>query len=109
MTLAAAPVCLSYRAGHQMHWIQWKLARRAVGVPGRLVRLEGADLVLAADDGRTLRWWNHDPERVTTYAERTAGRLHIYPDLHALCIDNGWFNCDVSTSHSVCHARADER
>jgi hypothetical protein len=85
-----------------MHWIHWKLASRTTPEPARLIRLEGGVLVLATEDGGTLRWWNHDPVRVATYAGPEGGRVLLHPSLHALSIGNAWFNCDTSAAPTPC-------
>ena len=107
MELAEQPVCWSFRAGHHVHWIQWKLARDTVTVPARLDRLDGEILVLVTEDGQTLRWWNHDRERVEAYAGPAGGRVLLYPRYHAMSIGNAWFSCDTSGTHSVCKPRGD--
>lgn len=102
MTVAVKPICGLYVAGHHMHWIHWKRASGTTPVPARLVRLDDGVLVLATDDGRTLRWWNHDPARVATYAEPEGALLLLYPSLHAMSIGNAWFNCDSSSTPTPC-------
>jgi hypothetical protein len=92
-----------------MHWIQWKLATRTVALPAHLLNLSDGDLTLDTEDGRTLRWWHHDPERLTTCVDVHDGRVLLHPEFHAMSIGNAWFNCASSPVRSVCRPKDGHR
>lgn len=68
--------CTSYRAGHNVHWIQaLHTANRpeveARSWDGQLVSVEGETLTVRKSDGTVVRFRNHDPERLVAIVENT--------------------------------------
>jgi len=100
--LAPIPSCAQYHAGHQMHWIHWKHARNAPHVEARLVSIDDEAIVLALPDGTELRWWHHDLARLRQALELPGVKVQAVPSLHALRVDNWWFNCSQGPSQAIC-------
>lgn len=82
--------CDSYRAGHQVHWIQAKISRReppqAVPVTASVdedgvVLLEGDDLYVVS--------WNHRPAHVRAALQRSGGIAQWRPNGHVLAVPTG--------------------
>jgi hypothetical protein len=100
------PRCEIYRAGHQMHWIQWKLTNRegTRRVGGRLVDVrDDGWFVVELVTGEVARWWDHDPDRIRALLlAKGDSVVTVVPDLHALVIQNGWVNYSAHLD-SVCH------
>ena len=60
--------CISYRAGHNPHWIQWSHSARETGPaktwPGKVVAVEGEVLTVRKPDESLTRFRCHDPVRL---------------------------------------------
>lgn len=86
--------CAKYTAGHQVHWIQWKLCSRegVTQVAGRLTKVHDDGSFLIDVGGEAARRWNHDPERLRELVESRGADVVVMPDLHALVVDGAWVN-----------------
>jgi hypothetical protein len=67
--------CTSYKAGHNVHWIQaLHTANRpevsAQSWRGQIVIVDGEVLTVRKPDGRLTRFRNHDPARLIAVVER---------------------------------------
>jgi hypothetical protein len=85
--------CDLYLPGHQIHYTH---QGQAVHSPSRVTRdalLEDTLLTLVLDDGESLRWRHHDPERLGRMLELLRSRCVVYEDFHALRVGPYWFNC----------------
>lgn len=74
--------CASFRAGHNIHWVQFNLnARRSDEFIAACIL--GADqdgvIELLLDDGSTIRKWTHTPERVRSHAVEELQEVWIGP------------------------------
>jgi hypothetical protein len=88
-----AEACDLYAAGHQIHYTH---QGDAVHSPSRRTRnavVDGTCLTLVLDDGETLRWRHHDPERLERIIELLRGRCVVYREHHAVRVGPYWFNC----------------
>jgi hypothetical protein len=106
--LAPISNCALYHAGHQMHWIHWKQARNAPHFDARLVSIDDEGFVLALRDGTDLHWWHHDLARLRQALELPGAEIQAVPSLHAVRVDNHWFNCSQGPFHATC-ARKEPR
>ncbi len=59
-----ASQCVSYRVGHHPHWIQAKLSRDSPGQLGRATCLGDGWVTIELFDGREIRRWCHDDDRL---------------------------------------------
>lgn len=70
--------CHLFLPGHRVHWIQ---ARKSweddinLPLPGRLVSTSEDGSVVIEVNGRQLRLWNHEAERIEAAAARTSGSI----------------------------------
>jgi hypothetical protein len=103
--LAPVPSCPLYHEGHQMHWIHWKQARNAPHVEATLVSIDDQGFVLALEDGTELRWWHHDLARLRQALELPGVEVQAVPSLHALRVDNHWFNCSQGSFRAACQRK----
>lgn len=86
-------VCDLYDPGHQIHYTHQADAVHSPSRTTRRATLDGAVLTLVLDDGETLRWRHHDPERLERIIELLRGRCVVYREHHALRVGPYWFNC----------------
>jgi hypothetical protein len=88
-----AGACDLYAAGHQIHYTHQAAAVHSPSRVSRDASVEGTLLTLVLDDGETLHWRHHDPERLDRILELLRGRCVVYRDHHALRVGPYWFNC----------------
>jgi hypothetical protein len=86
-------VCDLYGPGHQIHYTHQADAVHSPSRTTRRAALDGPRLTLVLDDGETLRWRHHDPERLERIIELLRGRCVVYREHHALRVGPYWFNC----------------
>jgi hypothetical protein len=88
--------CGLYRPGHDVHYIQARLAARnepdpktgekRERVPGHLLEVRSDGLIVIEAAGGIHRVWNHDPERLERLAVGNAGLISYQPGFHLLAI-----------------------
>jgi hypothetical protein len=86
-------VCELYEPGHLIHY---KHQGKALHSPSRVTCdavLDGMVLTLVLDDGETLHWRHHDPERLGRILELLRRKCVVYRDFHAVRVGPYWFNC----------------
>jgi hypothetical protein len=88
-----ATTCDLYAPGHQMHYRHQGDAVHSPSRSARDVLVDGTHVQLTMDDGTTLHWRHHDPERLIRISEMLRGKAVIYPEFHAMRIGPYWFNC----------------
>ena len=89
MNEARAHRCGLYLPGHDVHWIQAKLAARSevnpeTGVreefvPGKLLEVRQDGILVVETAGVIRRLWNHDPKRFEDQAARNQGEVAFHP------------------------------
>ncbi|MDP9224494.1 MAG: hypothetical protein M3P18_11700 [Actinomycetota bacterium] len=121
MNIERAYTCGFYLPGHDVHWIQAKLAGMYVfnlgaassvtserdpmpdtnrqAVPGHLLEVQPDGLVVVEVDGVVRRLWNHDPDRLQQLVARNHGEISHQPGLLRTRSDDG--------SYLFCVADAD--
>jgi hypothetical protein len=88
-----AEACDLYAAGHQIHYTHQGDAVHSPSRRTRKAAVDGTLLTLVLDDGETLRWRHHDPERLERIIELLRGRCVVYREHHAVRVGPYWFNC----------------
>lgn len=99
----AAFQCGLYLPGHDVHWIQAKLAARSetdLAVPGHLLEARPDGLILVEVDGGIRRLWNHNPERLKRIAARDNGEISHQPRFHLLLVRGSYVFCVVDADSS---------
>ena len=89
--------CGLYLSGHDVHWIQAKLAARSetdLPVPGHLLEARPDGLILVEVDGGIRRLWNHNPERLER-AARGNGKISYQPRFTLLWVGGSYLFCVV--------------
>src|SRR5579872_1480249 len=86
--------CALYTPGHQVHFIQARLAWETDPANyrnGTLVSVEDDGWITVEVDGEVLRFWTHDPARARECFEASAGRVGLpeHGVLHAPRTDGG--------------------
>ena len=103
MSSLAKPLCLSYRPGHVVHWIQarkvWDPDQPEIAVSATFhddgtVGIEAADL--------KLTMWNHDPERFIRPSRDESMRAFWLPRVHVLSVNGSMFNLSTPEQQTPC-------
>lgn len=87
------PACRSYHPGHNVHYIQARLASEHRGrwVRVRLAAPRGNTAVVTFPDGTSRTWWSHDPERLDLFHTlSSAGAAVAYdPGVSLALVESG--------------------
>lgn len=89
--------CLTYRPGHQTHWIMAKQLRRR-GQKGTILGFRGNFTVVQLSSGQEVDWWHHHPRRLRADAIAHGGAVTVFPTATTLQIQGGWFFCSTQAS-----------
>ena len=102
--------CGLYLPGHDVHWIQAKLAARCepTGIKrearaGELLEVRPDGLVIIEVEGEVRRLWNHDSDRLKRLVARNRGEISHQPGFNLLRTRSG------EGSYLFCVAEADSR
>lgn len=101
--IRAPKACGLFLPGHSPHWIQ---ARKGwedqvdVPVPGRLIGCHDDRTVNIEIDGKEIRLWNHQPERLRGAAKASNGVIRYQDRWYLLLVSNS-----PGGSHLFCVAR----
>jgi hypothetical protein len=85
--------CELYDPGHMIHYTHQGSALHSRSRVTRDAVLDDTLLTLVLDDGETLHWRHHDPERLGRILELLRRKCVVYPDHHAVRVGPYWFNC----------------
>lgn len=84
---AADAPCVSYRPGHQIHWIQFN---KSMQEPGTVIAVtatvDDGGLVHLTGDGLSIVRWNHDPDRLRAALQRFEGSAVWKPRWYVLAV-----------------------
>lgn len=91
--------CGLYLPGHDVHWIQAKLAARCEPHPktgikreataGELLEVRPDGLVIIEVEGEVRRLWNHDSDRLKRLVARNRGEISHQPGFNLLRTRSG--------------------
>jgi hypothetical protein len=99
--------CGLYTPGHQVHWIQAKLAWEgdpSEYLEGALLEVDDDGWITLQVDGKALRFWNHDPARARECFEASEGRVGLPGNsvLHAPHEDGRYCICISTNGPTPC-------
>lgn len=76
-----------------MHWLTREQAEQTVGIPVVQVEAHGIELRLALQDGQTLFWRHHAPDRIAAAVDAHLGGVFAHVQHTTLRVGPAWFNC----------------
>jgi hypothetical protein len=90
MSIERVYCCGLYLPGHDVHYIQWKVATRRLmdpdspSAPGHLLEVWPTGVVVVEVGGVVHRLWNHEPHRLERLVADNRGVISYQPRFHLL-------------------------
>jgi len=99
--------CALYTPGHQVHFIQMRLASETDPANyrnGTLVSVDDDGWITVEVDSEALRFWTHDPARACECFEESSGHVGLpeHGVLHAPCRSGRYCICVASDGPTPC-------
>ncbi len=85
-------LCGLYLPGHEVHWVQGLRSANDIETPredGHLIAVEDDGTIVFKVGATIERAWNHEPQRIATFAAKSGDRVILQRRWHILGVPRG--------------------